>query len=139
MPSASLQWAELNLGAILQFRTQPTLFPEIRKHLAILRGGIARWMFYEEVRNQFASSMQRIRTYGEAEFGDDKIHYTVQAGELSRDAKEGRPIFRKDVTILQQVAGQPYRTIRCDSASMQVDRGLAQLGGSFVSMFGLSP
>lgn len=116
-----IKW--LNLGAILQYRAQPTLIPDVRKDLATLRGGIARWMFYEDIRNQFAGSMQRIKTHGEAVFGDHRIRYTVQAGELSRDAKEGRPIFRKEVTILQHVAGQLYRTIQCESASMQVDRG----------------
>jgi lipopolysaccharide export LptBFGC system permease protein LptF len=113
----------LNLGDLLYFGRQPTLFPKIEGQLNELRAAIARAVFYKQVVDQFRAS-------GQVVFGDDWVRYVVRSGGLSLGAEDRRPLFQDEVTIEEIKADGSGRRVTSTQAAMLVDRSLDSGGAA---------
>ena len=81
------------MGDLLRYRRQPTLFPPVQEQMANLRAGIARAILYCDIKSQFAESAARLRAYGQVHIVGDDAQYTIQSPYLNpsrRDAQSSR-------------------------------------------------
>jgi hypothetical protein len=109
IPSIPLKVKWLNLGDLLQYRRQPSLFPEIQRDAEILRKGIALASYYREITDQYLDT-------GQVVLADSDMRVTIQPGGIQPDPDDGRPLFVGGVTIVERRADGVTRKITCDTA-----------------------
>ena len=89
-----LKVAWLDLGGLLRYRSQPSLWPKIDKDVALLRLIVAQADFYRELNEQFKST-------GQVVFGDNKVHYSITANTVIPDLEDNCPRYEGDVNITE--------------------------------------
>ncbi len=89
-----LKVAWLDLGGLLRYRSQPSLWPKIDKDVALLRLIVAQADFYRDLNEQF-------RETGQVVFGDNKVRYTITANTVIPDLEDNCPRYEGDVTITE--------------------------------------
>lgn len=119
-----IKW--LTLGGLLQYRSQPTTYPEVQEELTRLREGIARGLFFKELWKQFPASFDQHPAYGEVSFGGDDLRIVLRAETCAPDKKDGRLRFANNVVITEDHADGTRRVVRADSAVVDVRRDASE-------------
>ena len=112
----------LNLGDLLRYNRQPTLFPPVQEDLRRFQNDIATALFYRDLADQFQKTAPQLREYGQIEFGDETTHYVIQTPRVERDKKDRRPRFEGGITIIEKRSDGVERTIHADEAALISER-----------------
>ncbi|MFQ5491033.1 MAG: LptF/LptG family permease [Phycisphaerae bacterium] len=118
----------LNLSELYDYRHRVSDLPEMRKHMARLRGMLIRERFYQQLARDFAKPGPGGGPNGTFALSDSKATYTVEADALTPDLHDGKPTLqnvkvteRVDDTVRHIVAGAGTVTVEADPPSARLE------------------